>query len=276
MRLSVRVLTVFPGLVEAALSEGMVRIARERGALDLRAVDLREFTDDVHRTTDDAPYGGGAGMVMKVDPVVRAWRSLAPQERGRAYVMSPRGRRFDQETARAWAESGAITLICGRYLGLDHRAVEILQAEEISLGDFVLAGGELAAAVMVEAAARLLPGVLGDEDSRAEDSFEDALLGVPVYTRPEVYEGRRVPEVLLSGHHAKIDAWRRERRLEATWRARPDLLARAALSRGDRRFLDDLATNEDRPAGGSEGASCDAERRDGSPDRGRADKEGGT
>lgn len=260
--MKVRVLTVFPGLVEATLSDGMVRIARERGALDLRAVNLRDFTDDVHRTTDDAPYGGGAGMVMKIEPVARAWRSLDPEERGKAYVMSPRGRRFDQDMAREWAESGAFTLVCGRYQGLDERALEILEAEEVSLGDFVLAGGELAAAVMVEAVARLLPGVLGDEDSRAEDSFEDRLLGFPVYTRPEVFEGRRVPEVLLSGHHAKIEMWRRERRLEATWRRRPDLLAGAVLSRDDRKVLEALRR--------------EAEQRDGPASTGRQGKEGGS
>lgn len=240
MTLSVRVLTVFPGLVERALDEGMVRIARERGALDFRAVDLRGFTDDVHRTTDDAPYGGGAGMVMQVDPVVRAWRSLSPADRGRAYIMSPRGRRFDRDLASAWSESPAFTLVCGRYQGLDERVLGLLEAEEVSLGDFVLAGGELAAAVMVEAVARLLPGVLGDEESRTEDSFEDRLLGFPVYTRPEEYEGIRVPEVLLSGHHERIQRWRRERRLEATARRRPDLLERAELTDEDRKYLDAL------------------------------------
>jgi len=257
--LSVRVLTVFPGLNEAALSEGMVRIARERGILDVKAVDLRDFTEDVHRTTDDAPYGGGAGMVMKVEPVVRAWRSLAPSERGRAYVMSPRGARFDQAMAETWSRATAVTLVCGRYQGLDERALELLDAEEVSLGDFVLAGGELAAAVMIEAAARLLPGVLGDEDSRAEDSFENRLLGFPVYTRPEEFEGLSVPEVLLSGHHARIKRWRRERRLEATHRRRPELLRKATLTIEDRRFLEELdreiqpaetAGTRHRPSGG--------------------------
>ena len=236
--LRVRVLTVFPGLVEAALSEGMVRIARERGALDVRAVDIRDFTDDVHRSTDDAPYGGGSGMVMLVEPVARAWRSLDPAERGRAVVMSAKGRPFRQETAREWSRAGALTLVCGRYKGVDERVVEILEAEEVSMGDFVLAGGELAAAVMIEAAARLLPGVLGDAQSGREDSFEDGLLGHPDYTRPEEFEGRRVPEVLLSGHHARILAWRREQRLRATWKRRPDLLDRAPLTEKDRDFLE--------------------------------------
>jgi tRNA (guanine37-N1)-methyltransferase len=238
--LSVRVLTVCPGLVESALAEGMVRIARESGELDLRTIDIREFTRDLHRTTDDTPYGGGSGMVMKVEPVVRAWRSLAPGERGKAYIMSARGRSFDQETARRMSGAGAITLVCGRYKGVDQRVVDILEAEEVSLGDFVLAGGELAAAVMVEAVARLLPGVLGDVRSGAEDSHEEGLLGYPDFTRPEDFEGHRVPEVLLSGHHARIAAWRRERRLETTWRRRPDLLDKAVLSDQDGAFLRSL------------------------------------
>lgn len=240
MTLRVNVLTVFPGLVEKALSEGMVRIAREQGALDLRAIDIRDFTEDVHRTTDDQPYGGGAGMVMKVEPVAKAWRSLEPRERGQAVVMSAKGRLFDQETARKWSQAGALTLVCGRYKGVDERVVDVLEAEEVSLGDFVLAGGELAAAVMIEAVARLLPDVLGDAQSGAEDSHEDRLLGFPDYTRPEDFEGRRVPEVLLSGHHANIAQWRRERRLAATWRRRPDLLEKAELTKKDREFLERL------------------------------------
>jgi len=231
--LSVRILTVFPDMVESSLEHGMVRIAREQKALDVSPVNLRDFTDD-------APYGGGAGMVMKVDPVVRAWNSLAPAERGRAYVLSPKGRRFDQALAREWSQVEAFTLICGRYQGLDERALTLLEAEEVSLGDFVLAGGELAAAVMVEAVARLLPGVLGDEDSRAEDSFEDGLLGFPVYTRPEAYQGLEVPPPLLSGHHAQIRKWRREKRLEITWRLRPDLLDAAELTSEDKKYLNTL------------------------------------
>jgi len=247
MSLHVRVLTVFPGLVEAALSEGMVRIAREREALDLRAIDIRDFTSDVHRTTDDAPYGGGAGMVMKVDSVVAAWRGLDPAERGKAIVMSAKGRRFDQALAREWSRLEAFTLVCGRYKGVDERVVDLLDAEEVSIGDFVLAGGELAAAVMIEAVARLLPGVLGDAQSGEEDSHEDALLGYPDYTRPEEFEGRRVPEILLSGHHANIARWRRERRLEATWQRRPDLLERAELTDGDRKFLERLRRERQAP-----------------------------
>jgi tRNA (guanine37-N1)-methyltransferase len=244
--LTVNVLTVFPGLVENALAEGMVRIAQDQGKLRLNAVDLRDYTDDVHRSTDDAPYGGGGGMVMKVDPVVRAWRGLPEDERGETYVLSPKGESFTQATAHAWSLLPALTLICGRYQGLDERALSILDAREISLGDFVLAGGELAAAVMVEAAARLIPGVLGDEASRVEDSFEDSLLGFPVYTRPPVYEGHAVPPELLSGNHAAILAWRRKRRLEATLRRRPDLLEGADLTPEEKAFIRTLISKGER------------------------------
>lgn len=252
MSLVVRVLTVFPELVETALSHGMVRIARERGALDARAVNIRDYTSDVHRTTDDSPYGGGAGMVMLAGPIVRAWRDLGPEARGRTYVMGARGRRFDQALAHAWAASPAVTLVCGRYKGIDERVLDVLGAEEISIGDFVLAGGELAAAAMVEATARLLPGVLGDADSAEEDSHEDSMLGYPVYTRPEDFEGHRVPEVLLSGHHANIARWRRRERLKTTWQRRPELLEGAALDREDRKYLESL-TKEPADAGDGRG-----------------------
>jgi len=165
---------------------------------------------------------------------VRAWRSLAPEDRGQAFVMSPTGPRFDRNMAWEWSRSGAFTLVCGRYQGVDERVLPLLGAREVSLGDFVLAGGELAAAVMVEAVARLLPGVLGDEASRTEDSFEDGLLGFPVYTRPEVFEGLAVPPVLRSGNHAQIAAWRRGQRLERTWRMRSDLLEQADLTPAER------------------------------------------
>lgn len=251
MSLAVRVLTVFPDLVESALSEGMVRIARESGRLDLRTVNVRDFTEDVHRTTDDTPYGGGAGMVMMLGPIVRAFRSLREEERGEVFVLSAKGDLFTQETADRWSRLPAITLICGRYKGVDERVLDILDAKEVSLGDFVIPGGELAAAAMVEATARLLPGVLGDADSGAEDSHRESLLGYPDYTRPEVFEGHQVPEVLLSGHHARIAEWRRRMRLETTWRRRPEFLADSVLSNDDRKFLRSLEKGEEPRTGPS-------------------------
>ena len=223
MSLNVRVLTVFPEMVDRALSEGMTRIAREKGVLDLRAVDVREFTTDIHRTTDDTPYGGGAGMVMMVEPIVKAWRSLTAEERGRAYIMSAKGRLFDQKLAREWSEADAVTLVCGRYEGVDERFAEHFIDEETSLGDFVLAGGEAAAASIVEGVARLLPGVVGNPDSIEGESFRHGELEEPQYTRPAVFGNWAVPDVLLSGDHARIDEWRRQQRKRRTRERRPDL-----------------------------------------------------
>lgn len=249
MSLSVQVLTIFPRLVENSLSEGMVRIARDQGSLDLKPIDIREFSTDAHRTVDDTQYGGGAGMVMMVEPIVRAWRSIPEEDRGKTYVMSARGTKFDQDMAKEWSQTQAVTLVCGRYKGVDERILNILGAEEISVGDFVLPGGELAAAVMIESVARLLHGVLGDEEAGIEDSHRDTILGYPVFTRPEEFEGSRVPEVLLSGHHGRIADWRRKQRLETTFKRRPDLLERAVLSKEDRDFIDSLN-------GKSQGASA--------------------
>jgi tRNA (guanine37-N1)-methyltransferase len=245
--LDIVVVTLFPEFFPGPLQTSILGRAAAKGLVRITVRDLRDWTHDRHNTADDAPYGGGAGMVMKVDSVVAAWRGLDPAERGKAIVMSAKGRRFDQALAREWSRLEAFTLVCGRYKGIDERVVDLLDADEVSIGDFVLAGGELAAAVMIEAVARLLPGVLGDAQSGEEDSHEDGLLGYPDYTRPEEFEGRRVPEVLLSGHHANIARWRRERRLEATWQRRPDLLEKAELTESDRKFLERLRRERQAP-----------------------------
>jgi tRNA (guanine37-N1)-methyltransferase len=236
----VALLTVFPRFFDGPLDEGMIRIARRNGQLAVRMIDLREHTDDVHRTTDDTQYGGGAGMVMKCDPIVRAVESLGPAERGRVFLTSARGRRLDDSLARALAGEEALTVICGRYKGVDERVIPLTGAEEISIGDYVLSGGEPAALVLLDAVVRHIPGVLGDYDSAVEDSHYRGLLGPPVYTRPEEYRGLKVPGVLLSGHHARIDAWRRREALKATRNRRPDLLDRASLAREDRAYLESL------------------------------------
>lgn len=235
--MKVSLLTLFPGFFQGPLDEGMIRIARRDGLLDVSVIDLRDFTDDVHRTTDDTMYGGGAGMVMKCDPIVRALESLEPERRRNVIVTSPRGRVFDEGMAQELASSGGFTIVCGRYKGIDERVLSLAGAKEVSIGDYVLSGGEPAALVMLDAAVRHVPGVLGDYDSAVEDSFYDGLLGFPVYTRPEEYRGERVPEVLLSGHHAKISAWRREQMLLTTWERRPELLKSAPLTDSDRKFL---------------------------------------
>jgi tRNA (guanine37-N1)-methyltransferase len=217
----VDVLTLFPAILRAALDESILGIAREKGALDVALWNPRDFTADRHRTVDDRPYGGGPGMVMKPEPLVLC-AEKAREERGagRVIVLTPAGRRFTQEVAKEYAGEGHLVLVCGRYEGIDQRVVEVLGAEELSVGDFVLSGGEVAALAVVEAVARLLPGVLGDAASTAEESFEEGLLEYPHYTRPAEFRGRRVPEVLLGGDHGRIRAWRRERAEERTRRRR--------------------------------------------------------
>ncbi len=215
--MKVDVLTLFPAILEGALKESILGIAREKGALDVALWNPRDFTSDRHRTVDDRPYGGGPGMVMKPDPIVLcAEKARQTRGAGRVVVLAASGRTFTQAVAKEYAREGHLVLVCGRYEGIDQRVVEVLGAEELSVGDYVLSGGEIAALAVVDAVARLLPGVLGDETSTLEESFEEGLLEYPHYTRPPEYRGLRVPEVLLSGDHAKIRAWRRARAEERT------------------------------------------------------------
>jgi tRNA (guanine37-N1)-methyltransferase len=221
------IITIFPRMVEAALTEGIVGRAREAGLLDIRVRDLREFTDDRHRTVDDVPYGGGPGMVMKPEPVFKALEAVTV-ERGApdaVILLTPQGRRFSQREAERFSRLGRLVLICGRYEGVDERVAETLVTDEVSIGDYVLTGGELPALVVVDAVARLVPGVVGDAASVAGDSFATGLLAPPQYTRPATWRGRAVPEVLVSGHHREIERWRREERERRTRARRPDLLA---------------------------------------------------
>jgi tRNA (guanine37-N1)-methyltransferase len=245
--LSVDVVTIFPRMVEAPLAEGIVQRARDKGLVDLHVHDLRDFSEDKHRNVDDAPFGGGPGMVMKAEPFLRALahvRAAAPAASEAVVVLSPRGRRFDQRTAERFARLDRLVLFCGRYEGIDERVVEAAGAEELSLGDFVLTGGEVAALAVVEAAVRLLPGALGDSESAEADSFADGLLDHPHFTRPADVDGRPVPEVLLSGDHARIRRWRRKESLRATRQRRPDLLERAALSAADQALLREIENEE--------------------------------
>jgi tRNA (guanine37-N1)-methyltransferase len=237
------VLTIFPRIVEAPLSDGIVQRARAAGIADLRFHDLREHTDDKHRSVDDAPFGGGPGMVMKAEPILRAFEAIWPEgrtDRDAVVLLTPRGRRFDQATARRYAGLDRLFLLCGRYEGIDERVPRLLGAEELSLGDFVLTGGEVAALAVIEATVRLLPGALGDEGSAAADSFTEGLLDWPHYTRPEVFEGSGVPPVLLSGDHADIRRWRLEQAFTRTVERRPELLAKARLAPETRRALDEF------------------------------------
>jgi tRNA (guanine37-N1)-methyltransferase len=221
----VEILTLFPRMVAAPLEESILGKARARGLLHLRVTDIRDFAEGKHRVTDDVPYGGGAGMVMKPEPLVAAIEAAKEREpQARVVLMSPQGRRFDQEKALELSQKPALVLVCGRYEGVDERVMGWVD-EELSLGDFVLTGGEIAALAVVDAVARLLPGVLGNELSAQSESFAgEGLLEGPQYTRPPEFRGLRVPEVLLSGDHARIAGWRREQAMARTRERRPDLL----------------------------------------------------
>ena len=241
--MKITLITIFPDFFPAPFADGMIRVAREKGKLDVQVVNLRDFTDDLHKTVDDAPFGGGPGMVMKVEPIWKAFVSLGLTERGarpagtRVAITSPQGPRFSQDKALEWAGLDHLVILCGRYKGVDERVAGHLVDEEFSLGDFVLSGGEPAALCVVDALARLQPDVVGCFDSVESDSFHSGLLDCAYYTRPAEFRGWPVPEVLLSGHHANIARARREEALRRTFERRPDLLEHAELSDADRRFL---------------------------------------
>ena len=239
------VVTVFPEMLEAALGVGVVSRAHENGLIQCEFANPRDWTSDRHRTIDDRPFGGGPGMVMKAEPLKAAVGGLREQLPTAPVVyLSPQGKRFDQAMARRWQQGGSLILISGRYEGVDERLIESVVDEEVSLGDFVLSGGEMAALVMIDAVSRLVPGVLGDPLSAEQDSFgEDGLLDCPHYTRPEEFAGRGVPKVLLSGDHKAIARWRRQQALARTRDRRPDLLATARLTAEDKAFLQNSKLN---------------------------------
>ncbi len=236
------VVTLFPELVRALTVGGITGRAVERGILDLAFWNPRDYTHDRHRTVDDRPYGGGPGMVMKVEPLraaIAAARAVQQQDCPVIHL-SPQGRRLDQAGVRELAAQPALVLVAGRYEGIDERLVQTEIDQEWSIGDYVLSGGELAAMVVVDAVTRLLPGALGDEDSAQQDSFADGLLDYPHYTRPEVIDGLRVPEVLLGGNHQAIERWRRKQALGRTWLRRPDLLQALELDQQQRKLLQEF------------------------------------
>ena len=226
--LNFTVITIFPQMLDSPLAHSILKKAQENGLIKINLIDLRNYTADRHHTTDDSPYGGGQGMVMKPEPLVAAIEDARSKSaQGRVILLSPRGRVFDQQTARRLAEESEVILICGRYEGIDER-VNAFVDEQISIGDYTLSGGEPAAVVVIDAVARLVPGVLGNENSAAEESFADGLLEYPQYTRPEDFRGMKVPDVLRSGDHERIKQWRVEQSLLLTRERRPDLLAKSA------------------------------------------------
>jgi tRNA (guanine37-N1)-methyltransferase len=243
------IVTIFPRMVEAGLAEGVVSRGIGRGLLDVAVHDLRDYASDRHRSVDDMPYGGGPGMVMKPEPLVRAVEHVRAT-RGQpdaVVLLTPQGRPFRQTEAVRLSGLTHVALLCGRYEGMDERVRELVATEELSIGDYVLSGGELAALVIVDAVSRLVPGVVGDEQSVEEDSFSRGLLDYPHYTRPGEFAGLKVPDVLLSGHHADVRRWRRKAALARTLDRRPELLATASLDDEDRKLLDEIRRERSAP-----------------------------
>ena len=239
----INILTIFPEMFGSVFSTSILGRAREQGLLDIRLTDIRPFSRSKHKNTDDYPFGGGAGMVMMAQPIMDAMASVsAAMPDARRIYLGPRGRKLSTPLARELAAEKELILLCGHYEGVDQRALDACIDEEISIGDYILTGGELAAMVLTDCVARFIPGVLGSEESPEEESFSDGLLEYPQYTRPRELDGRAVPEVLLSGNHALIRSWRRRESLAATARFRPDLLESAALDDSDRKILKELKT----------------------------------
>ncbi len=237
------VLTLFPGMVEPVVSASMLGRARERGLVDIRVLDLRDYATGRHRNADDYQFGGGGGMVLKPEPIFAAVEALRT-DKTRVILLDPRGRRLTQAVAAELAREAHLVLIAGRYEGVDERVSEVLVDDSISIGDYVVTGGELPALVVTDAVTRLLPGVLGAEGGAERESFASGLLEPPQYTRPEEFRGARVPGVLLSGDHARVAQWRREQALFLTWRRRPELLAEASLTDEERRMIERFERGE--------------------------------
>jgi tRNA (guanine37-N1)-methyltransferase len=232
------ILTLFPGMFDGPLTESILKRARENGLIEIALHNIRDWALDKHATADDAPYGGGAGMVMKVEPIagaIEAAKEKSPNSK--VILTTPCGRPFNHDVAEELSREEGLIIICGRYEGVDERVKKLFVDDEISLGDFVLTGGEIAAMVIVDAVARLVPGVLGSGDSALYDSFADGLLEYPQYTRPPEFRGEKVPDMLLSGNHAEIAKWRRKESLLRTLATRPELLEKAELSKADHKIL---------------------------------------
>lgn len=241
-------ITLFPEVIEAGVSYSIVGRAREWGLTQIRALQLRDFAEGKHRKTDDEPYGGGAGLVMKPEPIFRAVETCQPSPETRIILLEPQGALYTQSLAQELAEQEHLILICGHYEGVDARVREHLATDVISIGDYVLTGGELPALIVIDSVVRLLPGAIHSPESLGQDSYADGLLGYPQYTRPEVFRGMRVPEALLSGNHGAIARWRRLQQLRLTRALRPDLFAKAPLTQEDIELLRALLT-DDAPIG---------------------------
>ncbi len=248
------IVTTLPEMISPVLDQSIIKRARDNGLVDIRVINLREYTFDKHKTTDDAPYGGGGGMVMKIEPIARAIEDLLqsietaneedtsdeqqPKSQPRIILTDPRGPQFNQETAKQWAQEKHLILLCGHYEGVDERVRKHLVTDEVSIGDYILTGGELPALIITDAITRLQPGALGDSDAPNKDTFAENLLEYPHYTRPRDFRGWIVPDILLCGHHAQIMRWRRWHQLHATRERRPDLFDSIELTKADRALIE--------------------------------------
>ena len=244
------VLTLFPEMINQAVNTSIIGRAIDKGLISVNTVNIRDFSEDKHNRVDDYPYGGGAGMVIKADPVYKSYRYLINQikqskpegneeSKARVVYVTPQGKVFNQSLAEEFASLEDLIILCGHYEGVDERALELIVTDNVSIGDYILTGGELPAMVMIDAISRLIPGVLNNDASPEDESLTDNLLEYPQYTRPEVFMDMKVPEVLLSGHHANIDAWRREQSIIKTYERRPDLIKDAKLTDAEKKFLAD-------------------------------------
>ena len=234
------VLTLFPELIQSHLDFSIMKRATDDGVISVNAINPRDFTLDKHKKVDDTPYGGGAGIVLMPQPYVDAYNSVEKMENSITLMMTPQGEPFTDKISNELANYEQIIILCGHYEGIDERVIEELEPEEISVGDYVLTGGELPALILADSVSRMLPGVLSDDECFEEESHFNSLLEYPQYTHPSSWNGRDVPEILLSGHHAKVDEWRRQKSLERTYRRRPDMLERAKLDKKDKAFLSKL------------------------------------
>lgn len=251
--MKIDVLTLFPAMFDGVFNSSILGKAREKGLVELNTVNFRDFSNNKHNTVDDYPYGGGGGMVLKPEPIFAAVESLTEQlsSKPRVILMCPQGESFTQKKAEELAREDHLIFVCGHYEGYDERIREHLITDELSIGDYVLTGGELPAMVIIDSVARLLPGVLGNESSAVTDSFSTGLLEYPHYTRPVQFRGWEVPDILLSGHHANIEKWRKRMAIERTWRKRPDLLEHYPLSKEEQKWLKEI-----RDAGESSGSTA--------------------
>lgn len=236
------ILTLFPDMCEAVMSESIIGKARKAGKVEIHCTDIREYTENKHRNVDDTPYGGGMGMIMQAQPIYDCYQAICEETGAKPHLifLTPQGKTLTQQRVRELAEYDNIALLCGHYEGVDQRVIDELQPEEISVGDYVLTGGELPALIVADSVCRMLPGVLSDEACFTDESHYNSLLEYPQYTRPPVWRDREVPSVLLSGHHANIEKWRRRQSLKRTMERRPDMLQNAELTKNDRKILEEI------------------------------------